>query len=315
MSNRRLYIEPCAFSGFPLDPADHLRGDEAWIKARKQDPTSLYLLFHDLRPLMDVSRPEGLMPGFLEVKDVPKAALDAAVFLGLMGEMAIFAVDVTGEVKKEEAESKAAKFIDVRSVALQMIAQNYSPVPALLGKAKSLLDWHARHRFCANCGAPTRMVQAGYVRRCPACAAQHFPRTDPVVIMLVYREDKMLVGRSPGWPEGNFSALAGFVEPGETLEDACRREVLEEVGIRVGKVEYVKSQPWPFPSSLMVGLFAEAQSEDIILNSGELEQAIWVSRDQARHLLITGGTDKLRLVPYPIAIARHLIEKWVEEGR
>ncbi|MFC7048824.1 NAD(+) diphosphatase [Emcibacter nanhaiensis] len=314
MSTRALHLEPCAFAGFPLNPADHLRTDDKWIGERLEDPDTLFLVFHQMKPLMDVSDRNKPVPGFLDRSQVPDAALKTAVFMGLLEETAVFAVELGDTISEQEASGETAKFIDLRSVALQMVYEEFSPLPALMGKAKSLLDWHARHGFCAVCGAGTEAGQAGYLRQCPSCKAQHFPRTDPVAIMLVHRGDQMLVGRGVGWPAGNFSALAGFIEPGETIEEGCRREVREEVGIEIGQVDYIKSQPWPFPSSLMIGLYAEALTEDIRIDDKELEEARWVNRAQAKLLLLTGGTDDLRLAPYPIAIARHLIEKWVAEG-
>ncbi|WP_321397145.1 NAD(+) diphosphatase [Emcibacter sp.] len=313
MSDRVLYLEPCAFAGFPLDPADHLRTDETWIAERLADDNSLFVVFHNQKPLMDVSDKKLPMPGFLDCSQIPEEALATAVFMGLLDKHAVFAVELGNCISEEEATGDTAKFIDLRNVAIQLLHEEFSPLPALLGKAKSLLDWHTRHGFCAVCGVATEIGNAGYLRQCPSCKAQHFPRTDPVVIMLVYKDDKMLVGRSPGWPAGNYSALAGFVEPGETLEEACRREVKEETGIEIGKVDYIKSQPWPFPSSLMIGLFAEAKTEEIILDKKEVEEARWINRAQAKMLLLTGGTDDMRLAPYSIAIARHLIEQWVAQ--
>lgn len=169
----------------------------------------------------------------------------------------------------------ASGFHELRAVMTAL-----DPLEAeLAATARAILQWHRSHGFCANCGAASDMVMAGWQRSCPACGTQHFPRTDPVVIMLVNHGNRTLLGRSAGWPEGMYSCLAGFVEPGETVEAAVRREVLEETGVRVGRVRYLASQPWPFPASLMIGCVAEAESEAITLDPAELEAAFWISRE------------------------------------
>jgi len=184
-----------------------------------------------------------------------------------------------------------------------------------LAQARSLTQWHARHRFCANCATETAMANGGYRRDCPSCGAEHFPRVDPVVIMLAIdnREggDNCLLGRQPRFLPGMYSCLAGFVEPGETIEDAVRRETFEEAGIRIGRVAYHASQPWPFPSSLMIGCHAEALTRDIIPDETELEDARWFSRAEARAILAGTHPDGVRAPP-PMAIAHHLIRAWAE---
>jgi NAD+ diphosphatase len=181
---------------------------------------------------------------------------------------------------------------------------------AIAAHARTLIDWHARHRHCAACGGHTRSVLGGANRVCFDCQAEHYPRTDPVAIAVVVRGDRCLLGRGPGWPEKMFSALAGFVEAGESLEDAVRREVLEEAGVRVGRVTYLASQPWPFPCSLMLGCVAQAESEAIAIDPAELEEARWFSRD-ALGAALAGRRDDLGAPP-PFAIAHHLIRAWVE---
>ncbi len=172
---------------------------------------------------------------------------------------------------------------DLRGLALE------DALPAdqlgILAQARSLLHWHERHGFCANCGAKTQMLDGGYRRHCEACKADHFPRTDPVIIIVVRRPGYILLGRQASWTAGMYSALAGFMEPGETIEDAARREVFEESGIRLGAVSYVASQPWPFPASLMIGLHGEALSEAITIDDKELEEARWFSLDEARMMV------------------------------
>jgi NAD+ diphosphatase len=173
-----------------------------------------------------------------------------------------------------------------------------------------VLDWHARHSFCANCGTPTEPFRAGWGRRCPSCATEHFPRVDPVVIMLAEHDDRVLLGRQPAFPAGRYSALAGFLEPGESIEEAVAREVREEAGIDVTDVRYVASQPWPFASSLMIACVARARSDALTLDRNELEDAIWVPRDQVRAVL--AGEPGPFLPPPPYAIAHTLLTRWAE---
>jgi NAD+ diphosphatase len=186
-----------------------------------------------------------------------------------------------------------------------------APELSILAQARSLVHWHETHGFCAKCGIKTEMQDQGYRRHCAACSADHFPRTDPVVIMTVTHGDKILLGRQASWPEGMLSALAGFVEPGETLEDAVRREVREEAGIIVGKVTYETSQPWPFPSSLMIGCLCEALSDEITVDGNELEMARWFSRDDVKLMLRDKHPDKWR-ASNPYAIAYHLVRAAVK---
>ena len=185
---------------------------------------------------------------------------------------------------------------------------------AIAGQARALLDWHARHGFCPNCGHTTESKDGGYRRLCPACGAEHFPRTDPVVIMLPTFGGECLVGRNARFVNGLFSAFAGFVEPGESLEEAVRRELREEVAVTVGAVRYHRSQPWPFPSSLMLGCYAEALSKDFAIDGSEIAEARWISKDQARRWLKEEMMDGMR-IPATIAIAHHLVKDWVEERR
>lgn len=196
------------------------------------------------------------------------------------------------------------RFIDLR----QALTQLAPDAAALAGTARALFNWHRSHRFCSSCGQPSDWSQDGWQRKCPACGVAHFPRTDPVVIMLVLRGNRVLLGRSPGWPEGMYSALAGFVEPGETLETAVRREVLEETGIRVGEVSYVASQPWPWPSSLMMGFIAHAETETITRDA-EIEDALWLTRQEAVDVM--AGLHPVIRRPRPGAIAHGLLEAWL----
>lgn len=178
-----------------------------------------------------------------------------------------------------------------------------------LAEGKALLHWHRTHRFCATCGHASELRQSGWRRDCPSCKALHFPRTDPVVIMLAVKGERCLLGRQPRFPQGNYSCLAGFCEPGETIEDAVRREVFEEAGITTARVRYVASQPWAFPNSLMIGAIAEATSETIVMDVTEMEDVRWFSRDEARAILAGEHADVR--APASFAIARHILKAWV----
>ena len=234
------------------------------------------------------------------------------VFLGLVdGAEARFGLPLSQETI--EALTLDARFhvTDLRTIAVQNLVQAGHLAP--IAEAKALLHWHARRTFCSNCGHRTEVVQGGWRRDCVSCKAQHFPRTDPVVIMLAVRGDVCLLGRQSRFVQGMWSCLAGFVEPGETIEDAARRETFEEAGIRCGKVRYFASQPWPFPSSLMIGCHAEAISQDIVIDHDELEDARWFSRAEAASMLMRTHPDGFATPP-PMAIAHHIIRAWVEHG-
>lgn len=205
---------------------------------------------------------------------------------------------------------------DFQALDLRSIAVRGAVAPdelGILATAKSLLFWHSRHRFCAHCGAPTALASGGFRRDCQACGAQHFPRTDPVVIMLATRGERCLLGRQPRFAPGVYSCLAGFLEPGETIEDAVRRETFEEAGLRVGEVRYLASQPWPFPASLMIGCVGEALTDEVTVDRAELEDARWFSRDEVRLMLDRRHPDGLSTPP-PMAIAHFLIRSWAERG-
>ncbi len=201
--------------------------------------------------------------------------------------------------------------VDLRSIALQGLVPPEDQ--SSLATAKALLFWHERHRFCANCGNPTKPAQAGWRRDCSTCGAQHFPRTDPCVIMLAVHGEQCLLARQTRFPPGMWSALAGFVEPGESFEEAVRRETLEEAGIPAGHVAYFASQPWPFPMSIMIGCFVEATTGKLKIDEVELEAARWVTKDECR-LLLTGKHPARLFAPPPLAIAHHLIKTFVERG-
>ena len=295
-----------AFSGGSLDRAAALRSDANWIAARRADPQARLLRLNG-----DKTR---IVENGLHYE---QPVADDAIFLGLDGEgRGIFA----GEAATPFDEAR-----DLRSLAIEGRLEPSDL--ATLAQARSLLHWHQRHRFCANCGHETEMRDGGYRRHCPLCLADHFPRTDPVVIMVVRNGDNFLLGRQASWATGRYSALAGFMEPGETIEEAARREVLEESGIRVGSIAYVASQPWPFPSSLMIGLMGEAlrrflsltkSPESVIPLACEFGRCKTVRRIDVfvaapgqgggkagvTHLLLLGGFQSLAL---PLALRQHLV--------
>jgi len=296
---------PCVFAGSPLERVDFRRRDAQWIAERLADRVTRFL------PVWCLSVPvrEGAQPELVWIdSDHRPDGGPEPILLGVRDDRAHFALDVSA-IADPVAELGLAgtTYPDLRAVASRLVAGD----AAIAAQARHLVDWHARHRFCSVCGQPSRVGDAGHVRRCSAseCAAEHFPRTDPVVIMLVTRGDRCLLGRQPKWPHPFFSALAGFVEPGETLEEAVRREVFEEAGVRVAEVRYHSSQPWPFPASLMMGCMAEASTEEIRVDAHELEDARWFTRDDARAAL--AGKNRDLALPPPLAIAHQLVRAWV----
>lgn len=298
------------FTGNPLNRVSEKRTDSAWIEAKRHDPSSLILPLRRLEPLVAESLTGSaalrfLLPSQLDSLDVSEAT---CIFLGLDDETALFALDVSQlpDFKRGSIDGRGT-FTEARAAA-QMVSPKDA---AILAQAKALIDWHDRHGFCPRCGAPTQIMDAGYRRVCGKCNAEHFPRVDPVVIMLATHEDACLVGRGKQFPPGMFSALAGFIEPGETIEEAVARELMEEASLRVTDVTYYATQPWPFPSSLMIGCFARALSRDAQPDLNELAEVRWLERPIARELLRGRPVAGLR-VPPPIAIAHHLIKTWSE---
>ena len=237
------------------------------------------------------------------------APIVETVFLGLDDGAPRFGVGLAPDDAAALKTRSDLVVTDLRSIAVQgLVAGEHLPP---IAEAKAVLHWHARHRFCSNCGAPTVVVDAGWRRDCAQCQAQHFPRTDPVVIMLAIDGDDCLLGRSPRFIPNMWSCLAGFLEPGETIEDAVRRETLEEASITTGRVRYLASQPWPFPSSLMIGCYAEATSREIVVDTEELEGARWFSKEELARMLMRRHEEGLTTPP-PVAIAHHIIRRFVE---
>ncbi len=281
-----------AFTGSRLDRADNVRADPQALAGYMNWKARLLAL-------------DGLMPaigddGRLVWGTLADAADDAElIFLGLDDGKACFAaVPPAGDASPRMANPQ-----------LWSLMASLAPDDlALYGGARSVADWHARHRFCAACGGATRIAKGGWQRDCTQCGAQHFPRTDPVTIMLVEHAGKLMLGRGLGWPEGRFSALAGFVEPGESIEEAVAREVFEEAGVRVRDVTYVASQPWPFPSQLMIGCNAHADSSELTIDETEMAEINWYTRDEVVAALAGSGPF---IAPPPHAIAHHLLQWWI----
>ena len=284
---------PLGFTGARLDRADRLRTDPDAFAAAIADPRATCLLLDGIDPV------PGSGGGLIW------EALDPADERALL----LLGIDDSG-APRFVREAHAGARVDARSRTVMRLLPMLSPEEAALyGGARSLVDWHARHRFCAVCGSPTELFRGGWGRRCASCGAEHFPRVDPVVIMLAEYDGRVLLGRQPGFPPGFFSALAGFVEPGESLEEAVARELFEEAGIAVSDVSYVASQPWPFPSSLMIGCRAVARDAALTIDTTELEAAMWVDRAEVRAAL-AGDMGASFMAPPPLAIARYLLEDW-----
>jgi NAD+ diphosphatase len=293
---------PNPYTGSPLDRASHLRTDAEWVASALADPATRFVPVWRARSLFRPSgdgAPEAVFVPPIAVGDHPWA------FLGNAGGVAHVAIDLSAAEDPLPLlpPGIAGEFIDLRSVGAGLSADHM----AILAHARGLMHWRSRHRFCGLCGAACEPHSAGNVMVCTACKTHHFPRTDPAVIMLVTRGDQALLGHSARFPNSvMYSTLAGFVEPGESLEEAVAREVLEESGVRVGQVRYHSSQPWPFPGSIMLGFYADGLSEEIILDKDELVDARWFSKEQMRDPKEHGFA-----LPRADSIARRLIEDWI----
>lgn len=313
--------ETVTFGGSGLNRAAELRGDRAALTRLMTEPGAAVLPIWRGKPLFDLAG--AAAPGWLSPGDAALDGAGSAVFLGLDDGNPRFAVDLSTwapealpdtlhdffdpSEQRHPALPDTSRFAELRGVMTALSARDAE----LVATAKAVLGWHATHRFCARCGAESRMAMAGWQRDCPACDGRHFPRTDPVVIMLITRGNSVLLGRSPGWPDGMFSLLAGFVEPGETIEAAVRREVFEEAGIAVGAVDYLASQPWPFPASLMLGCRGEALDQAITLDPAEIEEALWLSREDM--MAVFAGDHPRIKAPRQGAIAGFLLSHWVAD--
>jgi len=299
-----------ALTGFAINPLDRQsdrREHADFIAALRAAETTRHLvLASDIPVLKRVG--DGHDPLFTEAELAALGSAAETAYLGSHDGVALFATVIEDEAPEPAQARDDLVKIDLRSVATQGLVT--AEILGAFGQAKSLMYWHARHRYCPNCGTLTSVTCSGWRRECDNCASHHFPRVDPVVIMLVTRGDTCLLGRQARFPQGMYSCLPGFVEPGETLEDAVRREVKEEAGIAVGRVDYLACQPWPFPASLMVGCTAVALDADLTVDSGELEHARWFSRDEVAGMLRKAHPDGLTCPP-KLAIANTLMAAWV----
>ncbi|SDQ89444.1 NAD+ diphosphatase [Rhizobiales bacterium GAS191] len=287
------------------------REDADFVAARAAEPSAATILIAGDTPILRrASEAKETMTALFPLPEIAarESTLERA-FLGLDGARPVFATLIDGE--RAEPLKQAGNFaIDLRSIAVQGLVA--APELGLLAEAKALMNWHQRHRFCANCGTPSLVSVSGFRRDCPSCKTQHFPRTDPVAIMLPVRGEYCLLGRSARFASRVYSALAGFIEHGETLEAAVRREIKEESGIICGRVTYLASQPWPFPMSLMIGCHAQALSEEIVIDPEEIEDARWFTKAEAVSMLAGAHPEGLACPP-PIAIAHWLIRAFVEQ--
>jgi NAD+ diphosphatase len=284
-----------------LDRAAHLRKDGAYLEARLSEPDTL--LVPVWRNKVLVSRGSTPHPAAVRLAEAP-AFVSGDVelaWLGLLGNQACFAVDLSAfDRPLHDALAESSSFEDLRVAGNLIHPSDF----AVLAFARGIMHWHRQQRFCGRCAAPTRVREGGHVRECEPCETKHFPRTDPAVMILVTSGDRCLLARQPGFPSGMFSALAGFVEPGESVEECVLREAREEVGLEVDELRYFRSQSWPFPQSLMIGFSARARSETFVLDREELEEARWISRDELR-------SPQGFFYPPPVSLAHHMIQAFL----
>lgn len=296
---------PNVFAAAGFDRAGALRRDGAWIEDRLADADTRFAPVWQLKNLF-VAGGAPAVRWLTPAEAAPLLGASNAIFLGMHGGGARFAVAVERDDPADVAREAGGEFDELRRHGAEL-----PPAEAgMLALARGMMHWHARHRFCGVCGEPTVVRDGGHLRACPseACGALHFPRTDPAVIMRVTHGDRVLLGRQASWDPGRYSTLAGFVEPGESLEDAVAREVMEETGVPLRSVRYHSSQPWPFPASLMVGFTAEAASDAVTVDHDELEEAHWFTREEYRLGLADGSI----LPSSPISISYRLVFDWLD---
>jgi NAD+ diphosphatase len=298
------------YTASAIDRAADRRGDDTVLaKFLQDDRAGGYVIGGELVVMKE--RGGDFDPLFSPAEAGALGSARETIFLGLLGAAPRFGFGLDPAAIEPLKARNDLKITDLRTIAVQGLVDAVHLPP--LAEAKALIGWHARHRFCPNCSAATVPTQAGWRRDCPVCKAEHFPRTDPVVIMLPIKGDRCVLGRSPRFPPTMWSCLAGFCEPGESIEEAVRREVAEEVGVTCARVQYFASQPWPFPSSLMIGCHAEAVSDDVVIDKSEIEDARWFDRAELKSMLLRQHPQELSTPP-PIAIAHHIIRDFVEHG-
>lgn len=295
---------PNAFTRSPLDRASHHRKDEAWLKAAVANDQAALLVFHKGKPFLYESGDKLLVRWLApHVHDQLGDREQPLIFLGLdSNEAPHFAC----EIADPAALGDLGIFEELRPAAPRL---EMDTLP-IIGTARALFEWHTRNRFCANCAASSRVTEAGWVRKCDACNAEHYPRVDPVCIMVPTFGDKCFLGRQKMWPRGMHSALAGFIEPGEAIEEAVARETMEEAGLKVREVTMHSTQPWPFPHSLMIGVLCEVENDDYVVDTTELESGRWFTREEAK-LLIAAKHPECWAPPH-FAIAHQLLKTWSE---
>jgi NAD+ diphosphatase len=302
------------FAGNPLDRASDKRSDADWLARQLASDESLGFAIWNGQPFTEPAPDKG--DGGVQIAYLPaKLAGELAggperlLFMGLWKETAVFAVDLEGPANPADGGplEGLGKFEDLRAVALRLPDTE----AAIVATAKHMFEWRRRHQHCAVCGQPSEAREGGWKRQCPSCEAEHFPRTDPVVIMLAVHGERCMVGRQERWPKGMFSALAGFLEPGESIEEACARELKEEAGLTAVRVRYHSTQPWPYPNSLMIGLIAEVADDQATPDQTEISEVRWFTRAEARDL-IAGKIEGVN-APGRLAIAAQLIRAWAEE--
>jgi NAD+ diphosphatase len=302
------------FAGNPLDRASEKRGDAEWLARQLASDQSLGLAMWNGQPFVEPAGEPGegrLQIAYLPAKLVGELAggTERLLFMGLWKDTAVFAVDLETAANPADGGplEGLGKFEDLRAIALKVPDTD----AAILATAKSMFEWRRRHQHCAVCGQPSETREGGWKRQCPACEAEHFPRTDPVVIMLAVHGERCMVGRQERWPKGMYSALAGFLEPGESIEEACARELKEEAGLSTVRVRYHSTQPWPYPNSLMIGLIAEVENDQATPDQTEISEVRWFTRQEARDL-VAGKIEGVN-APGRLAIAAQLIRAWAEE--
>lgn len=293
---------PNIYASGGIDRAAHLRSDTAWVEGRLADPATRIAPVWQSRNLIDMNGAPA--PHLLPPDPALLAGAQATALLGLVDGIAHFAIDLSH--RGEDEAGAVGRFEDLRTVGPLLSHSD----GALMAYARGIMYWHLAHLHCGRCGHPTEPRQAGHVRYCtnPDCAAPAFPRTDPAVIMLIHHGDHVLLGRQAAWPPGRHSVLAGFVEPGESLEDAVAREVLEEAGVEIDNVTYHSSQPWPFPSSIMLGFYGRAKSMELTIDTDELESGRWYRRDE----LLSSPEDETFRLPRRDSISYRLIRDWLD---